>query len=148
MTDAGGFDLRTQKLLCLILLDDTLASLLSDNAGEGFFRAFIVEDRATGEIVMNQRFRYVDGDSWSRVRLNPERQKLSRAERVTYLQEGIESILRMALFAFSRGAAVPHEAVRCFYPPNPDGDSQLTLDWLIAEDLVYVAKIEKTEEAQ
>jgi len=63
MNYAPGFDLTTQKLLCLILLDDRIGSVLSNEAGETFFRAFIVEDRLTGEIVMNMRFSYTDGDS-------------------------------------------------------------------------------------
>jgi hypothetical protein len=35
--------------------------------------------------------------------------------------------------------------VICHYPPNPDGDPQETLDWLIAENLVTVTEVKKTE---
>jgi hypothetical protein len=142
MTDTTGFDLTTQKLLCLVVLDDKIGSVLSNKAGEAFFRAFIVEDRVTGHISMNMRYRYTDGDSWSRVVPDAEKQKWSRAERVAYLQEGLEEILRTALNLFAGGASVPKNAVRCFYPPCPDGDPQLTLDYLLEQDLIYVAKVE------
>ena len=145
MTVHVGFALDTQKLLCLIGLNDQLASLLG-MPGEAFFRAFIVQERATGEILMNMRFRYADGDSWGQVKLDTERQKLSRAERVAYLQESMERILRQALSLTAPGSPVPKDAVVCHYPPPPDGEPQETLDWLIAEDLVRVTAIERTED--
>jgi hypothetical protein len=61
-----GINFATQMLRCLIVMNDEIGAAMSGNVGNAFFRAFVVEDRKTGEILMNQRFRYKDGDSWSR----------------------------------------------------------------------------------
>ena len=143
---AVGFDLRRHKLLCLIVLDDEVATVISSKAGEAFFRAFIVEERATGTIYMNQRFRYKDGDSWSRIALSPGKQKLSRAERVAFLEESIGTVLRGAL-AIMTGAPAPRATVQSFFPPDPDGDPQDTMDWLLREDLIKITRIERVETA-
>ena len=145
MTVHVGFDLNTQKLLCFIVLNDAFAEALGF-PHVAFFRAFIVQDRDTGEILMKQRFRHTDGKSWQRIRLDPERQKQSRAERVAFLQETIEGVLRAMVSILSPDGAAPKDTVRCHYPPNPDGEPQETLDWLIAEDLVTVTRIERTED--
>lgn len=139
---AAGFDTRRHKLLCLIALDDDIASAFSSKAGTAFFRAFIVQERATGDVYMNQRFRYNDGDSWCRIGLSPERQKLSRAERVAFLQEGIERVLQTGLGMLAE-APPPAGVVHSFFPPDPDGDPQNTLQWLIQQDLVEIQKIER-----
>jgi hypothetical protein len=143
--DCVGFNLDTQKLLCLMVLDDELAALLSDQAGEAFWRAFIVEDRVTGEIHARQRFRYVDHDSWSHLNLNAERQKKSREERVDYLRGGLEFVLRGAFAMLTKGAPAPKDMVVNFFPPDDQGDGNNTLKWLIEKDLIYVRGVEKAE---
>jgi len=135
-----GFNLNTQKLHCLIVLDDQVAKALSDKAGEAFCRAFVVEERQTGEIKLNFRFRYTSGDSWYRVRLDPEKQKLSREERVEHLAKGFEHVLRMGAGLFAGGIAVPDGVITRFCPPDPD-DGMKTLEWLIAQDLVEIKEI-------
>ena len=85
----AGWNANEEKLLALIVLSDDLAKRLSDRAGEAFFRAFIVQDRATGEIRMNFRFRYRDGDSWFHV--SPKAQMETRAA-ITYLREGMTDV--------------------------------------------------------
>jgi hypothetical protein len=138
--DCVGFNLSTQKLHCLIALNDSLAPALSNKAGDAFFRAFVVEDRQTGNVFLNQRFRYKDGDSWMRVRLAKEKQALSLKERIEFLANGIEMVMRTATEVFAGGAQSPKEAVTRFYPPNPD-DSRATLDWLVAQDLVEITQV-------
>jgi hypothetical protein len=144
--DCVGFNLDTQKLLCLMLLNDQLATALSDKAGEAFFRAFIVEDRLTGEIHARQRFRYVDHDSWSHLNLNAERQKLGRAQRVAFLQEGIEKVLREALRLFA-SAEPPKSAVLSFFPPDDEGDGVKTIKWLMEQNLIHEPRIESVDES-
>jgi hypothetical protein len=137
--DCVGFDLSAQKLHCLIALNDALAPKLSNKAGDAFFRAFVVENRETGEVLLNQRFRYNDGDSWMRVRLAKDKQALGLKEKVEYLADGIEFVMRAAVETFAGGAQSPKDAVTRFYPPNPD-DSRATLDWLVAQDLVEITQ--------
>lgn len=135
-----GFNLATQKLHCLIALNDEIGEALSNRAGVAFFRSFIVEDRETGEILANQRFRYTDGDSWATMKLGPDKQSLSRDEKIKYLADGIEKVLRTGLAVLSSALKVSKEAVTCFYPPEPD-DASKTMDWLIAQDLVQMKEV-------
>jgi hypothetical protein len=135
-----GFNLNAQKLHCLIVLDDAVGRLLSERAGDAFFRAFVVENRDSGEMMLNFRFRYTDHDSWFRVALDAEKQKLSVAERVEYLAAGIEHTILLGASVFTGGVAAPTEMVHRFCPPDPD-NGEATLDWLIAQDLIEVKEI-------
>lgn len=142
--DCVGFNLETQKLHCLVLLDDDIGKALSSKAGTAFFRAFIVEDRHTGEILTNMRYRYTGHDSWFRMRVGPDRQHLSGDERVQYLAGAVEKSLRTSLANLSGGVPSPPEAVLRFYPPHPE-DSQNTIDWLLQQDLVEIVNWKESE---
>jgi hypothetical protein len=132
-----GWMMNEQKLIALVILHDDLASCLSHIAGEAFFRAFIVEDRKTGEISCNLRFRYQGGkDSWFTIQSRAG--GAHRAQRVAELEEGITSVLRDALKAFAGGVEAPAEATRSFFPPDDAGDPQKTIDWLLERDLITV----------
>jgi hypothetical protein len=144
--DRVGFNLDTQKLLCLMLLDDELATVLSEKAGEAFWRAFIVEDRATGKIQARQRFRYVDHDSWAHINLNPEQQKKSRAERLAFLQEGLERVQREAFTLLTKGLKPPENMVRSFFPPDDEGDGTNTIKWLMEQDLIHEPRVVSVDE--
>jgi hypothetical protein len=144
--DRVGFNLDTQKLHCLLMLHDGLASALSNKAGEAFFRAFVVESRETGEIQMNTRYRYKDGDSWSRIRLKDERRQWPKEKQIEYLLDGMEKVLCISLAHFAEGAEPPEDAILRFYPPNPD-DSEATLDWLVAQDLITVTAVRRRRDA-
>jgi hypothetical protein len=135
-----GFNLNTQKLHCLIVLDDRLGAALSNNAGEAFFRAFVVENRETGEVICNQRFRYKDGDSWMRMQLGPPHQHLDLEGRIAHFADGIGRVMRLGLKISAGGAEPPEESITYFYPPNPE-DSQATYEWLVGQDLVEVRSI-------
>ena len=134
--DCVGFNLGTQKLLCLMVLNDELAAAIVDKAGEAFWRAFIVEDRATGDIHARQRFRYVGHDSWSHLKLTAEQQKRSRAERVALLQEGLERVQRGAFTMLTKGMKPPKDMVLSFFPPDDEGDGTNTAKWLLDQDLI------------
>ncbi len=133
-----GWRMDTQKLHCLLMVNDRLSEKLSDRAGEAFFRAFVVEDRTTGEVLMNMRFRYKEGDSWMRMTLSEDKSLLSLKEKIEYLADGMEKTQRTALTMMSGGSAPPKEAVLRYYPPDPDS-SEKTLDWLMERDLIFVA---------
>jgi hypothetical protein len=136
---ATGFNDVTQKLLCLITLDDRIGAALSDRAGTAFFRAFVVEDRKTGDVSARHRFRYTHGDSWYAVTLSPEKQKLSRDEKVGYLAERIESFMQQGCEKLA-GMKPPKKMMERFYPPEPE-DGGKTIQWLIEQDLVEVTSI-------
>ena len=138
-----GFNLRTQKLHCLMLIDDALADVLSDKAGEAFWRAFIVEERETGEISANFRFRYTDHDAWFSIHPGEDKQKQPHKQLIEELANGLEKTLRACLFAMSRGKVPAPKwrrfsswaAISRFYPPDPE-DGEKTAEYLIQEDLV------------
>jgi hypothetical protein len=133
-----GFNMQTQKLHCLMLLDDELGLVMSSKASDSFWRAFIVEDRATGEIQARMRFRYNDGDSWTHI---CPKDPGSVHDRVEKLAAVLEAMMRLALSAAVQGSVpVPEAAVKRFYPPEP-GDSQKVLEYLIQQDLVVVKKM-------
>lgn len=147
-TDDGktGFNMNTQKLHCLLVLQDSIGAVLSDNAGNAFLRGFITEDRESGEIMAKYRFRYKDGDAWYSIHLDSEKQKLPVKERVEHLATGMETVFRMGIELMAGGSSpAPKDAIVCFYPPEPD-DAEKTFDWLIAQDLVEVTKIYKDGE--
>lgn len=135
-----GFDLNTQRLHCLIALNDNLALKLSSKAGEAFFRAFIVEDRDTGVVRCTFRFRYTDEDSWFKFKLDKDKAALPLKEKIEYLADAVEGVLRLGSEIFTKGAAPPTEAVVRWYPPEPD-DGQKTFDWLIAQDLISIRQV-------
>jgi hypothetical protein len=125
-----GFNTVKEKLLCLLVLDDQHALALSQNAGEAFWRAFIVEDRVTYVITANFRFRYKDHDAWYTI--TPKEQK----GRETLKQ--LEANLR-AIFNF--GAAIllnKSDVIESFYPPDDEGHPERTLAWLLKKDLVQI----------
>jgi len=137
-----GFNSETQKLHCLITLNDEVGKALSSKAGETFFRAFVTEERDDGEITARFRFRYRDGDSWFQIRLGPEHRKLSVKEQVEHIVKGItEKTLLAGLQMVAGGVAVPGRVVACHYPPEPD-DAKKTVDWLFAQGLVEVKYFE------
>lgn len=132
-----GFRLDTQKLHCLVALDDSIGKALSPCAGEAFFRAFVTEERKTGEITARYRFRYADHDSW--VELQAPK-GLSAAEQIKFLVGAVDRVLFVVLTLFAGGTPPPSEAIMHFYPPNND-DAEATMNWLIAEDLVQVKTV-------
>ena len=135
-----GINFKTQKLHCLVVLDDRVGQALSDIAGNAFYRAFVVEERATGEILMNQRFRYVKKDSWQQFRLTAEKRTLPKKKQIEFLAGVAEYTMRTALSLLS-GANPPRDVVVLFYPPDPD-DGPKTLEWLIAQDLIQITNVD------
>jgi hypothetical protein len=138
-----GVNFNTQNLRCLIVLHDQLAKVMSENAGDAFFRAFVVEDRETGEVFVKQRFRYRNGDSWYEMHLTPEQQKLPIDERIQFMVKGIKKVMLQGMEMLG-GAhiskSLAKQAIMCFYPPKPE-DHKSTMDWLIAQDLIEVKSL-------
>lgn len=132
-----GFDMSKEKLLCLMALDDSFAEQVTDRAGEAFWRAFIVENRKTGAITANHRFRYKNGDHW--YTLTPREQK-GMATRDSLI-ESLRKVIGTALLQFTGFEG--NRLIHCHYPPDDGGDTEHTLRWLIEKDLVFVSKIEE-----
>ena len=130
----AGWDGETEKLLCHVVLNDVFAKFLSSRAGDAYFRAFIVENRASGIVSMKFRFRYKEPDEASWFRVCEDRRGPEAAES---LLDGITRILTMALTIALPGC--PDEAVRPFYPPDDGGDPARTVIWLEMQDLVTIS---------
>lgn len=141
MTDQEcvGWNANEEKLLVLGLVSDARAQELSHQAGEAFFRAFIVEDRKSGVIRMNFRFRYKGGkDSWFHV--DPKKQN---ADTVRELREGIASVVIGA--SQLMGITLSPLEVKFFEPPDDGGDFESTIQWLLDHDLIHPPRIERIE---
>jgi hypothetical protein len=132
-----GWMSNEEKLLALIILDDEVAARLTDRGGEAFFRAFIVQNRATGQIMMRHRFRYVDHDAWFEV--DPKEQEGA----LTYLRESLTDMLLTA--AQMMDGTISPLAVQVFEPPDDEGDFESTIAWLSARDLITVTRVEVIE---
>lgn len=130
-----GVDFNTQKLRCMIVMDDVIGEAFT-KPGLTFFRGFVTEERGTGQITARWRFRHSDGSSWTQIGVNSEFEKKSKDEQVVWLVDA------MGLSAFAGGTPVPEGAIKAHYPPNPD-DAEGTLEWCIANDLMEVTKIER-----
>ena len=131
--DDPSWDVDNEKLLCHILLDDSYAPMLSTRAGPAFFRAFIVENRATGQLSMKFRFKYQDGKrNWFRI--TPTDGGKTGIEE---LRKGVRSGLKTS--AIFMGIPLPEDAVKFFDPPDDGGDGMKTVAWLVERDLIEVS---------
>ena len=139
-TEAPCWNANAEKLHCLIVLDDDIASKLSARPGPAFFRAFIVEDRATGQMRMKFRFQYINPDerNWYLVTT-----KLRGVEAIEFFQQGIEVMQRTA--ALAMGHQLPKDAISSFYPPDDGGDATATIIWLEMNDLIEIREVKEGE---
>lgn len=125
-----------EKLVCMMVLDDSFARRVSCTAGSAFWRGFILENRTTHRITAQMRFKYESGvRSWSEI--DPSEQREREAE-IARLRCGLEDVLKTALLAFGVEAAEAEDAIQCFYPPDDQGDPMKTLVWLEQQDLVEI----------
>ncbi len=134
MTDEAGWDANAEKLRCLIMLNDGIAELFSPRAGEAFFRAFIVEDRATGEVRLKFRYRYKNPDERNWYRATSGKRG---AEAVEYFRSAIDKVLRTACSMLELPVDV--DGVTAFFPPDDGGDCRSTLIWLDMRDLIEIS---------
>jgi hypothetical protein len=128
-----SWDVQNEKLLSYVVLNDRYSRMLSSRAGDAFFRAFIVQNRATGQILMKLRFKYRDGErSWFEVT------PTGRGEAaVEELRKGVRQVLETS--AAIQGTPLPAGAIEFFDPPDDGGIPERTLDWLLAHDLIEVS---------
>jgi hypothetical protein len=131
-----GFDLNKEKLRCLVVLDDDVASKLSCAAGPAYCRGFILENRETHEVFALYRFKYEDGErNW--FRLIPKEQTSVEAA-VEDLRLKIETVLNLAIMVFGVKEKAAKDAILSFYPPDDEGDPAKTIIWLEQQDLVEI----------
>lgn len=136
-----GWLCQKQKLIAMIVLDDSVGNMLTDHANTPFFRGFVVEERNTGAISVRMRFRYRTGDKWYSLQpdLQPDFLSLSRVEKIAVLTESVEWSVLTALEMMVGGKVKPPKCiVKSFFPPDDGGDWKKTIDWLVAEDLIEV----------
>jgi hypothetical protein len=127
-----GVNLTQEKLLALVVLSDDVASIITASAGEAFFRAFAVENRTTGEALIRFRFRYKDHDSWYTMQPRD-----NTRDGIAKMVDSFSYVIRLAIKKLC-GIDVSDNLTEIFYPPDDDGDSDRTLQWLIQQDLVTV----------
>jgi hypothetical protein len=132
----AGWKCNDEKLRALIVLDDGVATKLSNGAGNAFFRGFIVEDRETHQVCARFRFRYADHDAWFSI--NPSDQ----ADVINKLADGLREVLTTA--AAMMGMPVKDCAITRFDPPDDGGDFNHTIAWLLDRDLMEITTIEIT----
>lgn len=139
-----SWEANQEKLLCLIVLDDTFAPRLSSRAGQAFFRAFITEDRSTGAVEVKFRFRYKNPDTRQWYRLGTDKRG---EEALRFLHEAVK--LMMDMSAVACGVQIPSEDIHSFYPPDDGGDPGRTFIWLEMQDLMEITIVaEETEGAE
>jgi hypothetical protein len=136
MTKEPYWDSDSEKLRCHIVLDDDAAQKLSSRAGNAYFRAFIVENRATHQIGMKFRYKY----------RNPEERQWYFVTTDKPGEEGVEDFVFGIRSVLLTGAAMMHVELRDdqiveFYPPDDGGDSTKTIIWLEMQDLIEISEV-------
>lgn len=132
-----GWNCNSERLLGLLVLDDSFAPLVCDQAGEGFYRGFLVQDRKSANIVMRMRFRYRDGDSWST--LTPKSQEQTAA--VAEIRAGMMEVFSTA--SLMMGIPFAPQCLQMFEPPDDGGHFEKTIEWLLEKDLIHPPQVVK-----
>ena|ERR1700733_1216575 len=126
-----------EKLLCIMVLKDSLGPVLSERVKEGtaFWRAFIVQDRKTGEIKAKFRFKYdKDDSSWTYI--TSRKPIVTQEGALEYLRSGLHKMLIMTTKALYPDVDMT-DAVMSYFPPDDNGDGTNTVNWLIEKDLIH-----------
>jgi hypothetical protein len=134
-----SWETAKDKLICFMLVDDSLGIKVCGPSAKGiaFWRAFILEDRQTGEIHAVWRFKYPDGNtSWTEITCT---NGLSGDAAKNHLRCALEDVINKANDVFG----LPQK-VECFYPPDDGGDPGKTLLWLDEHDLIEF-RVEKID---
>lgn len=119
-------------MLCFLLVDDSLAEAVLGPKGKGlaFWRAFIVEDRVTGEVRVLWRYLYPNGrKSWYEAIATGKKGQ----DAMVFLKCMLEDVLETA----NKAIGLPFQ-VQAFYPPDDGGDGIKTIIWLEQQDLIDV----------
>lgn len=133
-----AWDIDKEKLLCHMVLDDSVAQVLSDDATEAFWRGFIVQNRATGQIMMKARWNYKSkGRSWVEVKPGPDVK-----DPLLHLRRMWENVLCSAMEKLGVPTNIAARAIECFYPPDDGGDGMKTVNWLKERELIGEARFE------
>jgi hypothetical protein len=136
-----GWNSPEEKLLSHIVLDDNIALRFSDRAGPAFFRGFIVQNRQTGQIQLNMRYRYVDRRSWYQI--TSPLPNATVQDQVAELKAGIKFVLETA--AEKMGIKIDHDIVLYFDPPDDGGYPNRTIMWLEERDLIEFTVTKSTD---
>jgi hypothetical protein len=145
LTDfVAGWDSPNEKLRCHILLVDNVAQALSPRAGPAFFRAFIVEDRATGAVSMKFRYNYKNPDDKKWYGVTTDKRGDAAVE---YMRNAITVTLMTALSVLVARREIPEKAVLAFYPPDDGGDPAKTVIWLDMRDLIEITAVKEETNA-
>jgi hypothetical protein len=131
----AGWESNKEKLLCFVLLNDAIAQRLVPGAAPAYWRAFIVQNRETGQILARMRFKQPDGSrNWTEIVPT-----IQNDQTLQDIRCKLEDVFRIATSVFG---IYPDNAIKCFYPPDDNGDPGKTLIWLEQRDLVEITRIE------
>jgi hypothetical protein len=134
----SGWNIDTEKLLCHMVLLDEYAKQLSDDAGEAFWRAFIVQNRETGEIIAKFRWNYKSrGRCWYQMKPGPDVK-----DQLQHLRRALENTTCEALEHFGVDPVAAAQAIQSFYPPDDEGHGIRTVNWLLEQDLIHGSRFE------
>lgn len=129
----GPFAVDAEKLHVLIVTDDSESVVLLGAAVSAYFRAFIVQDRATGKVALKYRFKKLDGKrTWYVfVNENPD---------VEIAVNQFVDIVREMLVDGAKTFAIPMQ-VEVYRVPEDireHADSRKVMEWLLEKDLVTI----------
>jgi hypothetical protein len=134
----NGWNTAEEKLLCFMALDDVVAQKLNVNADSAYWRAFIVQDRKTGEMCAKFRYKYRDGNrNWYKVTPPTQENAVER------LVEGLKQVHELACQLFGLQVS---DVVGCYYPPDDGGDPFVAIRWLEEQDLIEVTEVKLPKE--
>ena len=140
------FDPVKEKLLCYMELNDHIAEKLGlpPNA---WWRGFVIEDRATGTVFARYRMKYDGGERhWYEIKSEDGKNEASKEVTMKALVKGLEMCVGFLVEKTGQliGLNVDRqEAIRSWYPPDDNGDTNATIDWLIQQDLIEIKAVGK-----
>lgn len=127
------WDANKDKLICMLVVDDKLAEAVMGKTVSGYWRGFVMQNRETGEVRGEYRFKYANGDrNWHKITMpsitDPEKAKEK-------IHESMEQVLNTA----NELLGLPFR-VEAFFPPDDGGDPVKTIEWLEKKDLIEVTR--------
>ena len=123
-------DLAKEKILCLIVVDDKISELAHGERIPAYLRAFVLQDRQTGDVYAMTRFKQADGSRrWTKLQKDGHTAD-------DYCKE-IEAIFHLAIKTLNYEGDNP---VSCFYPPKELGPME-SIEWMEKMNLIEVTKV-------
>lgn len=132
--------LNTHKLLGMAEIDDGVAPLLSNRAGNSYWAGFLIQDRATGAVSFKYRFHYSDGErSWYEMNFSSSDPK-SIEDRIIGIKAFMLDWLRNKIPDVPDSIFTWH-----LVPPEYQEDAGRTMLWMEMNDVVHEPTFKRIE---